>query len=374
MTIGVPWELTDGETRVALVPDAAKRLVALGAEVCVESGIGRDIGLSDADYEAAGAGVCGERREVLAKSDLVLRVQKPALSELEMLRPNSLQLGLMDPFDSPDLIRALAQGRFSAIAMELIPRITRAQKMDVLSSQANLAGYVSVVLAADQLNRIFPMMTTAAGTIAPARVFVLGAGVAGLQAIATAKRLGARVEAYDVRPEVAEQVQSVGGKFVKIDVGETSSTKDGYAKALTPVQIKRQQEALAAVCARSDVVITTANVFGGKAPLLVTGAMLDGMKPGSVVIDLAVESGGNVEGVNLDHIIDRQGVKLVGYSNLPSRVPIPASQVYAANLVALIEEFWNRDEKRFELKPDDEILKSCLLTHEGKIVNERFQS
>lgn len=373
MTIGVPWELTDGETRVALDPPAVKRLRALGADVCIESGVGRDIGLADSAYELAGAGICDERRLVLEKSDVVLRVQKPPMNELDLVRPESLHIGLMDPFNSGGLIGEFARRQLGAVAMELIPRITRAQKMDVLSSQANLAGYVAVVLAADQLDRIFPMMTTAAGTIAPARVFVLGAGVAGLQAIATAKRLGARVEAYDVRPEVAEQVKSVGGRFVEINLGETGRTQEGYAKALTSEQIKLQREAMAAVCARSDVVITTANVFGGKAPLLVTGEMLDGMSPGSVVIDLAVESGGNVEGVKADEIVYRKEVKLVGYTNLPSRVPVHASQVYAANLVALVEEFWNAETKRIELDPEDEILKSCLLTTKGEIVNERFQ-
>ncbi|MBG86101.1 MAG: NAD(P)(+) transhydrogenase (Re/Si-specific) subunit alpha [Verrucomicrobiales bacterium] len=374
MTLGVPTELSDQEPRVALVPDAVRRLRKLEAEVLIESGLGKEIGLPDADYEKAGAVISKDRREVLEKSDVLLRVRPPSVDDLEGVRADTLQIGCMDPFKSGDLIGEFAKRKLNAIAMELVPRITRAQKMDVLSSQANLAGYVAVVIAADQLDRIFPMMTTAAGTIAPARVFVLGAGVAGLQAIATAKRMGARVEAYDVRPEVAEQVKSVGGKFVEIDVGQTESTKDGYAKALTDEQIKKQQEAMASICSRSDVVITTANVFGGKAPRLVTAEMLDAMKPGSVVIDMAVESGGNVEGIEADKVISRKDVSLIGYSNLPARVPVHASQVYAANLVALIEEFWNQETKALELKPDDEILKSCLLTHQGEIVNERFKS
>ena len=246
--------------------------------------------------------------------------------------------------------------------------------MDALSSQANLTGYVAVILAARHANKIFPMMTTAAGTILPARVFIIGAGVAGLQAIATAKRLGAKVTAYDTRPVVEEQVKSLGAQFLKIDVGETGQTKDGYAKALTEEQIKKQRGAMKKVCAESDVVITAAQVFGRRAPILVTADMLAAMKPGSVVVDLAIETGGNVEGAVFDQVVDKNGVKIVGVANLPGHVPAHASQVYSTNLTSLVEEFWDKQNKQFVLKLEDEIIKGCLVTHGGKIVNERLAS
>jgi NAD(P) transhydrogenase subunit alpha len=244
--------------------------------------------------------------------------------------------------------------------------------MDVLSSQANLGGYEAVILTARYSNKIFPMMTTAAGTILPAKVFIIGVGVAGLQAIATAKRLGAKVTAYDTRPVVEEQVKSLGAQFLKIDVGETGQTKDGYAKALTEEQIQKQRDAMRKICGDSDVVITTAQVFGRRAPILVTADMLNAMKPGSVVVDLAVETGGNVEGVVYDQVTDRNGVKIVGIANLPGRVPLHASQVYSANLTNLIEEFWDKQNKTFVLNLEDEIIKGCLITHGGRIVNEKL--
>lgn len=374
MRIAVPKEAGSTESRVALTPDSVKRLSSLGCEVVIETEAGQRSGFSDREYESAGAALVASSSEAVKAAQVILFVRQPDPYLLTDCPEESLLIGLFDPFNSGDLLDEFARRRISAISMELVPRITRAQKMDVLSSQANLAGYVAVVIAAQQLNRIFPMMMTAAGTIAPARVFVIGAGVAGLQAIATAKRLGARVEAYDTRPEVAEQVKSVGGKFVEIDLGETGRTKDGYAKALTEDQVAKQRAAMAVICARSDVVITTAQVFGGQAPQLVTEAMLDEMRPGCVIVDLAVESGGNVAGIEPDRISERKGVKLVGHTNLPGRVPRHASQVYSANLAALIEEFWDADGKRLALSPDDEILQGCLLTHDGKIVNERFKS
>jgi NAD(P) transhydrogenase subunit alpha len=246
--------------------------------------------------------------------------------------------------------------------------------MDVLSSQANLGGYEAVILAARYSNKIFPMMTTAAGTILPAKVFIIGVGVAGLQAIATAKRLGAKVTAYDTRPVVEEQVKSLGAQFLKIDLGETGQTKEGYAKALTEEQIQKQREAMKKTCGDSDVVITAAQVFGRKAPILVTTEMLNAMKSGSVVVDLAVEAGGNVEGVAFDKVTDHNGVKIVGIANLPGRASMHASQVYSENLVNLISEFWDKNAKAFVLKFDDEIIKGCLVTHDGKIVNEKLNS
>jgi NAD(P) transhydrogenase subunit alpha len=355
-----------------MVPANVARLVKLGAVVEVEAGLGVPAGLADEAYVAAGAAIAQDRQSLLAGADLVLRVRKPPLEEVPLLKPGSVHISFLDPFNNRPLVQALADRGVSALSLELIPRITRAQKMDALSSQANLAGYVAAVLAAAHAVKIFPLMMTAAGTITPARVFVIGAGVAGLQAIATAKRLGARVEAYDTRPVVEEQVRSLGAKFVKIDVGQTGQTRDGYATALTDEQLRRQREAMRKLCAEADVVITTAQVFGRRAPLLVTADMLDAMKPGSVVVDLAIESGGNVEGAEFDRITDRRGVKILALANLPGRVPVHASQVYSTNLLNLVEEFWDKQRQQFVLQLDDDILKGCLVTHGGKIVNEKL--
>ncbi|MBA7534664.1 NAD(P) transhydrogenase subunit alpha part 1 [subsurface metagenome] len=258
--------------------------------------------------------------------------------------------------------------------MELIPRTTLAQKMDALSSQASLAGYVAVILAAERLDKIFPMMMTPSGTIAPTKVFIIGAGVAGLQAIATAKRLGARVEAFDTRPAVEEQVQSLGGKFIKIDLGETGQTKDGYAKALSDEQLAKQRDVMARHCAQSDVVITTAQVFGKKAPIIITKDMVEGMKSGSLIIDLAVETGGNVEGSKLGEEVENNGVRIIGLENLPGRVPIHATQMYSSNLAGLIGAFWEDESKSFKLDLEDEIIKGCLVTHQGEIFSEMMKN
>ena len=294
------------------------------------------------------------------------------MGEVEWLKSGCIHLSFLDPFNEPDLIRKLAARGVSAISLEMLPRITRAQKMDALSSQANLAGYVAVIVAAEQANKIFPMMMTAAGTVSPARVLVIGAGVAGLQAIATARRLGGRVEAYDTRPVVEEQVKSLGAKFLKIDLGETGQTKEGYAKALSEEQLQKQRSAMKKFCGDAAVVVPDSQVFGRKAPVLVTAEMLDAMKPGSVVVDLAVESGGNVEGISPGQIVERKGVKLVGLTNLPGHVPVHASQVYSTNLANFIEEFWDKDSKRLLFNLDDEIIKGCLITHDGRIANAKL--
>jgi NAD(P) transhydrogenase subunit alpha len=355
-----------------LTPASAAKLVKLGAQVEVEAGLGLGSGFADADYTAAGATLATDRKALLGSADLVLRLRKPPIEEIGLLKTGVIHASLLDPFNEKDLVQKLAERGVSAISMEFIPRTTRAQKMDVLSSQANLGGYEAVILAARYSNKIFPMMTTAAGTILPSKVFIIGVGVAGLQAIATAKRLGAKVTAYDTRPVVEEQVKSLGAQFLKIDVGETGQTKDGYAKALTEEQIQKQRDAMRKICGDSDVVITTAQVFGRRAPILVTADMLNAMKPGSVVVDLAVETGGNVEGVVYDQVTDRNGVKIVGIANLPGRVPLHASQVYSANLTNLIEEFWDKQNKTFVLNLEDEIIKGCLITHGGRIVNEKL--
>lgn len=374
MLISILNEHTAGEPRAAMIPANVAKLVKLGAQVQVETGTGSAAGLTDNDFTKAGAAVVADRAALLSGADMVLRVRKPSADEVGQLKSGCVHVSFLDPFNEKELVRRLAERGVSAISLELIPRTTRAQKMDALSSQANLAGYAAVILAAEQSNKIFPMMMTPAGTISPARVLVIGAGVAGLQAIATARRLGARVEAYDTRPVVEEQVRSLGAKFLKIDVGETGQTKDGYAKALTEEQLKKQRDAMKKFCAEADVVITTAQVFGRKAPIIVTAEMLAAMKSGSVVVDGAVESGGNVEGAMAGQVSDRNGVKIVALPNLPGRVSVHASQMLSSNMTGLIEEFWDKEAKQFGLKLEDEIIQGCLVTHAGKICNERFKS
>lgn len=372
MILAVLSEAHSTETRVALVPEHVSKLTSLGLSIVAESTLGTGCGHSDAEYAAAGAVMKTDRAEVLRSADLIASVHKPSATDIAAMKEGAICIGLLDPFRSAEIVSALAQRGVSAISLEMIPRTTRAQKMDVLSSQASLAGYAAVITAAEHSGKIFPMMMTPAGTIKPVKVFIIGAGVAGLQAIATARRLGARVEAYDTRPVVEEQVKSLGAKFVKIDVGETGQTKDGYARPLTEEQIKMQRDGMTRVCAESDVVITTAQVFGRRAPILITSDMLDAMRPGTVVVDLAVDSGGNVEGIVAGQITDRQGVKLVGFINLPGHVPVHASQMFSANVAALLTEFWDKETKSFKLNLDDDILKGCVITHGGRIVNEKL--
>jgi NAD(P) transhydrogenase subunit alpha len=373
MNIAVPKEVHPDETRVALIPEHIAKLVEMGAHITVETAIGQKLNFSDEDYAKAGASLEADRSKLLQTADMVLRIRKPAMEEITLLKEESIYVSLLDPFNERELIEAMMNKSVAAISMEMIPRITRAQKMDVLSSQANLAGYVAVIIAAERLDKIFPMMMTPAGTIAPAKVFVIGVGIAGLQAIATAKRMGARVDAFDTRPVVEEQVKSLGARFVKIDLGETGQTKDGYAKALTDEQLQKQREGMAKVCAASDVVITTAQLFGRKAPLIVTEDMVAGMAKGSVLVDLAVESGGNVAGSKANQEVEVDGVRIIGLANLPGEVAINASQMFSSNLFALVAEFWNKEEKRFVLDFEDEIVKGCVITHQGEIVNEMIR-
>ncbi len=373
MHIVVPCETHPAENRVALLPEHVIRLVEKGAQISVESGIGQTLNISDEDYQKAGASIDADRSRLYQGADMVLQIRKPAMEDVALLKEESIYVSLMDPFNERELIEAFRQKGVTAISMEMIPRITRAQKMDVLSSQANLAGYAAVIIAAERIDKIFPMMMTPAGTISPARVFVVGVGVAGLQAIATAKRLGARVEAFDTRPVVEEQVKSLGARFVKIDLGETGQTKDGYAKALTEEQLQKQREGMAKVCAASDVVITTAQLFGRKAPLIITADMVAGMARGSVLVDLAVESGGNIAGSKPDQEVDVNGVRIVGLANLPGKVAVNASQMFSSNMHALVDEFWDAEEKRFVLDFEDEILQGCVITHKGEIVNQMIR-
>lgn len=372
MRIFVPREVDPLERRVPVIPDDVARLVGKGEgiEVTVESGMGAPSRHTDAAYEEAGASVSGERGECLGSADMVLRLNKPPADEVGQLKDGCISVSYLDPFNEGELVDALAAAGVTAISMEMIPRTTRAQKMDALSSQASLAGYVAVIIAADRLDRILPMMMTPAGTLAPARVFVIGAGVAGLQAIATAKRLGARVEAFDTRPVVAEQVESLGAKFVQVDLGETSETAGGYAKELTPEQQEMQRQAMAKVCIQSDVVITTAQLFGRPAPLIVTREIIEQMKPGSVLVDLACQSGGNVEGVEVDREVECNGVRIIGLANLPGRVAVDASQMYSANVTALVDDLYDEESARCNIDLDDEIVKGCVITHGGEVVNE----
>ena len=374
MRVAVPRESWPGESRAALVPAGVKKLAALGLDVMVEAGVGLASGAPDEEYAAAGADVISDIDSALVASDVVLRVRKPSPAVADLLAANTLHVSFLDPFNDKPLIERLAQRGVTAVCMEMVPRSTRAQKMDALSSQANLAGYVAVILAASHCPRIFPMMMTPAGTIAPARVFVIGAGVAGLQAIATAKRLGARVEAFDTRPVVAEQVQSLGAKFVRIDVGEAGQTEQGYARELTARQLEQQREGMRRVIARSDVVITTAQVFGRPAPRIVNRDMVAAMRPGSVVVDMAVESGGNVEGSVPGEVRAVEGVQVIGLANLPSEVAANASAMYSANVTNLLAEFWDADAGAFALRPDDEIVAGCVLTRGGRIVHDAFKT
>ena len=370
----VPRERHTGETRAALVPSDVKKLTALGLNVRVEKGLGEQSLFSDEAYREAGAEVLENAREGLRQADIILRVRKPSLEEVSDYKKGSLSLSFLDPFNEKALVEAFAKAEVSAVSLEMIPRTTLAQKMDVQSSQTSLAGYAAVILAAGRMKSILPMMMTPAGTINPARFFIIGAGVAGLQAIATAKRLGARVEAFDTRAVVEEQVRSLGAKFIVIDVGETGQTAQGYAKELTAEQLEKQRAGMVKVCAQADVVITTAKVFGRKSPVLLTQKMLEGLRPGTLVLDMAVETGGNVEGsVSGEEVTTPNGVHIIGCASLECRVPTNASQMFSSNLTAFLEHFWNKESSEIVLKPEDEILKGCLLTSGGRIVHPRFQ-
>lgn len=372
MHIAIPKENQKIELRVSMLPHNVEKLVKKGAKVTVEAGLGNTLGISDQEYKKAGALIEKNRKKVFSSADVILRLRKPEVKEIPMLKKGSIHISYLDPFNEWKLLSAFAQRHISAISMEMIPRSTRAQKLDALSSQASLAGYAAVIVAADNIQKIFPMMMTPAGTIQPAKVFIIGAGVAGLQAIATARRLGARVDAFDTRPVAKNDVLSLGAKFVEVDLGETGQTAQGYAKALTEEQLKKQREVMKQYCAQADVVITTAQVFGKKAPIIVTKNMIAAMKPGSVIVDLAIETGGNVEGAALGKIIVKNGVKIIGLSNMPARVAVNASQMYSNNLYNLLEEFWDKEKKAFDLKLEDDIVKSCLITNGGAIVHPAF--
>ena len=361
------------ETRVALIPDDIKKLSGLGFSFKVVSGAGLKSGFSDDAYKAAGAEIVADEAAACSDSEIVVRIMKP--ENTDGLKAGTFHISYLDPFNEKELLNAFARNNIQAVSLEMIPRTTLAQKMDVQSSQTSLAGYVAVLNAAAKLPKILPMMVTPAGTINPARVFIIGVGVAGLQAIATAKRLGARVDAFDTRPVVEEQVKSLGANFVKIDLGEMGQTAQGYAKELTPEQIAKQKEAQAKVCEKANIVITTAKVFGRKAPRLIEKNVLDRMMPGSVVVDMAVSTGGNVEGSKFgENVVTENGVTIMSGDLLERQVPYDASKMLSGNISAFLQHFYNKETKEFEVRLEDEIMKGCLLTKDGQIIHERFKN
>ena len=368
MKVAVPKETAAGERRVALVPDTANKLKAAGLEVSVESGAGSEAFITDATFEAAGVQVVKDPGALLKDADAVLKVQPPSVAEVPQLKNGAVLISFLQPATQGDIVRALAKQGVTAFSLELVPRISRAQSMDALSSQASAAGYKAVLIAAGRLGKFFPMMMTAAGTIAPARVLVMGAGVAGLQAIATARRLGAVVSAYDVRPAVKEEVHSLGATFIELPL-ETQAGEGGYAKEQSEEFLKKQRALIGEHVAKSDVVITTAAIPGRKAPLLVTAEMVKGMKPGSVIIDLAAESGGNVELTKSGEDVEVGGVLIVGTTNVASTMPLHASQLYARNVANLLLHLVK--DGAIHLDFEDEITKGACVTHGGEIVSER---
>jgi len=374
MIVAVAREELD--SRSALIPEAVRKLVGIGGiEVHVETSLSAH--WTDAEYQAAGAKVIKNRGDLFGHADVILRINPSDAQEIGYAKRSTLHISLLDPYNNRKLVEAYAKSGVDALSLEMIPRTTLAQKMDVLSSQASLAGYVAVIKAAERLARIFPMMMTPAGTIMPAKVFVIGAGVAGLQAIATAKRLGARVEAFDTRSVVEEQVQSLGAKFLKVDLGETGQTRDGYAKALSPEQMAKQQEAMTKAIASSDVTITTAKLFGRRAPILITSNMLKMLRPGSIIVDLAAGTGGNVEGVQVDKEIVVNGVRIIGIDNLPGEVGVHASQMFASNMVNLLGHIYDADKDALKLDKNsgaDEIALGCVIVRGGAVVHKDIEA
>jgi NAD(P) transhydrogenase subunit alpha len=371
MKLAIPKERRPGENRVAASPDTVKKLSALGFKVAVETGAGLEAAVSDDAFKEAGAEIAKDEAAALKDADIVFKIQRPTEDEIKLMKKGAMVIAIMAPHNDPDTVAACAKAGLTTVAMELMPRITRAQSMDVLSSQSNLAGYRAVIDAASAFSRAFPMMMTAAGTVPPAKAFVMGAGVAGLQAIATAKRLGAIVSATDVRRAAAEQVQSLGGKFIMVETEADMETEGGYAKELSPEDQKKQAELVAEHIKGQDIVITTALIPGRPAPRLITTEMVKSMKPGSVIIDLAVEAGGNVEGAKADETVDVGGVKVIGYSNMAGRVAVNASALFARNLLNFIQPLVDSEADKPALKLDweDEILKAVVLTRDGEIVH-----
>ena len=376
MKLSVPKETHPQETRVAISPDTAKKFRALDLDVVIERGAGTGAGFADAEYEAAGARLAGDGATLLSGANLVLKVRAPTNAELGAMAPGTALVGMLSPYGAREAVDAYAAAGVDAFAMELVPRISRAQSMDVLSSQANLAGYKAVIDASAEFARAMPMMMTAAGTVPPARVFVLGAGVAGLQAIATARRLGAIVSATDVRPAVKEQVESLGASFVMVESEETQAaeTAGGYAREMSEDYRRRQAELVAEHLAKQDIVITTALIPGRPAPVLITEEMVESMKPGSIIVDLAVEQGGNCPLSRAGEIADHHGVRIIGHVNVPGRLPVDASALYARNLYNFVSPFVDGESGDIEFDWNDELVTGTGLTRGGSVVHPSFQS
>ena len=383
MKLAIPKERRAHERRVAASPDTVKKLIALGFDVVVEKDAGLLSSVPDSDFAAAGAKIAADAAETYADADVIFKVQRPlhaaekdnagGVDEMSLIKPGAILIAILSPFTDGAMVDAYAKGNITAFAMELMPRITRAQSMDVLSSQSNLAGYTSVIDAAQEFSRAFPMMMTAAGTVAPAKVLVMGCGVAGLQAIATAKRLGAVVSATDVRAVAKEQVESLGGKFVMVESDETGETEGGYAREMSDDYKAKQAALIAKTLAKQDIAITTALIPGRPAPVLITREMVHSMKPGSVIIDLAVESGGNCALSEAGKVVLENGVKIVGHYNVPSRTAADASALYARNLLNFITPQMDTESKSLNIDWADEVITGTLLTRDGAIVHERLK-
>ncbi len=375
MVIAVPKEILSGENRVSITPDVASKLIKKNFQVNVLKGAGLNAGYTDDQYEKAGAKLYDNLGELYNSADIVAKVQRPmdhpeeGKHELDLMKEGTLLITFLYSLNYPELAKKCAEKKINTISMDAIPRTTLAQKMDALSSQANIAGYKAVVMCADTLGKIFPLMMTAAGTISPAKVVIMGAGVAGLQALGTAKRLGAVVEVSDIRPAVKEEVQSLGGKFIEVEGAEDMQDESGYAKEASEEFLKKQKELIAKHVSNADIVITTALVPGKKAPVLVTEEMVKSMRPGSVVLDMAVEFGGNCEVSEKGQTVKKHDVTIIGEPNLPSLVPTNSSDVYAKNIMALLEHI--SEEGKVELNFEDEIVKGSVITHNGEVVQER---
>ncbi len=373
MRLAVLKERRPFETRVAATPDTVKKLIGLGLTVAVEAGAGAHASISDAEYAAAGAEIAADAATVLANAGVVFAVQTPEPEQRALIARGTLLICIAGAFGDPALVASLAEAGIDTVAMELLPRITRAQSMDVLSSQANLAGYRGIIESANAFERGFPMMMTAAGTVPPARVFVIGAGVAGLQAIATARRLGAIVSATDVRPAAKEEIKSLGAAYVGVEDAETAAQTGAYASEMTDAFRQKQAELMAATIAKNDIIVTTALVMGRRAPIIVTQPMVDSLKAGSVVVDLAAEAGGNCAAtVPGERIVTPNGVIVLGYRNWPGRIAVASSALYARNLLTFLSTFWDKDAQSVKLPDSDDIVKGVLLTRAGAVIHPQF--
>ncbi len=369
MRVGIPKETLPGERRVAAVPDTVSKMTKAGTQVVVEAGAGKEAFIDDKEFEAAGATIASSAQALLSEADVLLKVNRPTTDEIGQMKAGAILVSFLQPLASPEIIKKLAEQKITALSMEMVPRITRAQRMDALSTMSTVAGYKAVLMAANASGRFFPMLSTAAGTIRPAKAIVIGAGVAGLQAIATAKRLGAVVTAFDVRPAVGEQVKSLGAEFVALDVAyEQAEDVGGYAKELSPEFYKKEQDLIRKHSKDADVIITTALIPGKRAPILITEEMVREMKPGSVIVDMSVEQGGNCALSEMGKEAVKHGVTIIGLLNIPSAMPVHASQLYAQNVLAFLN-LLSPDGKTVEIDPSDEIIKGSLITHNGEIVH-----